>query len=106
MRRLQRHDRVVYGKPAFGGPLRMLRYLELVPEAAAGSFKANCLAVMDEVQAKHETVVITKRGKPVAKLVPLNTEPDEICNFLAGKGTITGDIVSPAVSPEEWGKLK
>ncbi len=73
---------------------------------AAGSFKANCLAVMDEVQAKHETVVITKRGKPVAKLVPLNTETDEIYNFLAGKGTITGDIVSPAISPEEWGALK
>ena len=73
---------------------------------AAGSFKANCLAVMDEVQAKHETVVITKRGKPVAKLVPLNTETDEIYNFLAGKGTITGDIVSPAIPPEEWGELK
>ena len=73
---------------------------------AAGSFKAHCLAVMDEVQAKHETVVITKRGKPVAKLVPLNTETDEIYNFLAGKGTITGDIVSPAISPEEWGELK
>ena len=73
---------------------------------AAGSFKAKCLAVMDEVQAKHETVVITKRGKPVAKLVPLNTETDEIYNFLAGKGTITGDIVSTAISPEEWGELK
>ena len=73
---------------------------------AAGFFKANCLAVMDEVQAKHETVVITKRGKPVAKLVPLNTETDEIYNFLAGKGTITGDVVSPAISPEEWGELK
>jgi prevent-host-death family protein len=73
---------------------------------AAGSFKANCLAVIDEVQAKHETVVITKRGKPVAKLVPLNMETDEIYNFLAGKGTITGDIVSPAISPEEWGELK
>ena len=73
---------------------------------AAGSFKANCLAVMDEVQAKHETVVITKRGKPVAKLVPLNTETDEIYNFLAGKGRVTGDIVSPAISSEEWGELK
>jgi len=73
---------------------------------AAGSFKANCLAVMDEVQAKHETVVITKRGKPVAKLVPLNTETDETYNFLAGKGTITGDVVSPAISPKEWGELK
>jgi prevent-host-death family protein len=73
---------------------------------AAGSFKANCLAVMDEVQAKREAVVITKHGKPVAKLVPLNTEPDDIYNFLAGKGVITGDVVSSAIPPEEWGKLK
>lgn len=72
---------------------------------AAGSFKTNCLAVMDEVQAKHETVVITKHGKPVAKLVPVNTEADEIYNFLKGKGSLTGDVVSPALSPEEWGEL-
>ena len=65
---------------------------------AAGSFKTNCLAVMDEVQAKHETVVITKHGKPVAKLVPVNNDTDEIYNFLAGKGTVAGDVVSPAVS--------
>jgi prevent-host-death family protein len=73
---------------------------------AAGSFKTNCLAVMDEVQAKHETVVITKHGKPVAKLVPVNTETDEIYNFLAGKGAVAGDVVSPALSLKEWGKLK
>jgi prevent-host-death family protein len=73
---------------------------------AAGSFKTNCLAIMDEVQAKRETVVITKYGKPVAKLVPMNSEADEIYDFLAGKGAITGDVVLPAVSPEEWGELK
>ena len=72
----------------------------------AGSFKTNCLAVMDEVQAKHETVVITKHGKPVAKLVPVNTETDGIYNFLEGKGTVAGDVVSPAISSEEWGNLK
>jgi prevent-host-death family protein len=71
----------------------------------AGAFKANCLAVMDEVQAKRETVVITKRGKPVAKLVPIGLDKDEIFGFLAGKAKITGDIVSPALSPEEWGEL-
>jgi prevent-host-death family protein len=71
----------------------------------AGAFKANCLAVMDEVQAKRETVVITKRGKPVAKLVPISLDKDEIFGFLAGKAKITGDIVSPALSPEEWGEL-
>ncbi len=73
---------------------------------AAGSFKSKCLALMDEVQAKRETVVITKHGKPVAKLVPVTNETDEIYNFLAGKGTVTGDVVSPAFSPEEWGELK
>jgi prevent-host-death family protein len=72
---------------------------------AAGVFKANCLAVMDEVQSKRVTVVITKHGKPVAKLVPVNTDKDDIFGFLAGKGKITGDIVSPALTPEEWGDL-
>ena len=72
---------------------------------AAGVFKANCLAVMDEVQAKRETVVITKHGKPVAKLVPVETKVDDIFGFLRGKGAITGDVVSPALTPEEWGDL-
>jgi prevent-host-death family protein len=72
---------------------------------AAGSFKTNCLAVMDQVQARRETVVITKHGKPVAKLVPLDTGMDEIFNFLKGKGAVTGDVVSAALSLEEWGEL-
>ena len=73
---------------------------------AAGSFKVHCLSLMDEVQAKRETIVITKRGKPVAKLIPADQDADEIYNFLAGKGAITGDVVSAAISPDEWGKLK
>jgi antitoxin (DNA-binding transcriptional repressor) of toxin-antitoxin stability system len=73
---------------------------------AAGWFKANCLAVMDEVQAKHETVVITKYGKPVAKLVPVKAEGDDIFGFLSGKVAITGDVVSPALSRGEWVNLK
>lgn len=73
---------------------------------AAGSFKVHCLAVMDEVQAKRETVLITKHGKPVAKLVPAEKDSDDIYNFLAGKGAITGDIVSSAISDEDWGDLK
>ncbi len=72
---------------------------------AAGVFKANCLAVMDEVQAKRVTVVITKHGKPVAKLVTVGPQVDDIFGFLRGKITITGDIVSPALTPREWGNL-
>lgn len=71
----------------------------------AGQFKARCLAIMDEVQAKHQAVVITKRGKPVAKLVPVEKEKDEIFGFLKGKIKVTGDIISPALTPEEWGDL-
>lgn len=73
---------------------------------AAGSFKAHCLAVMDEVHAKRESVVITKHGRPVAKLVPVGKDTDDIYHFLAGKGAILGDIVSPVLSPEEWGELR
>lgn len=72
---------------------------------AAGSFKVHCLAVMDEVQAKREAIVITKHGKPVVKLVPANTEKDDIYGFLKGKVKILGDVVSPALTPEEWGDL-
>lgn len=71
----------------------------------AGTFKAQCLAIMDEVQAKRQAVVITKRGKPVAKLVPVEEEKDEIFGFLKGKGKVVGDVVSPAMTPEEWGDL-
>jgi prevent-host-death family protein len=72
---------------------------------AAGAFKANCLAVMDEVQKKRVSVVITKRGKPVAKLVPVDQKDDEIYGFLRGKVKITGDVVAPALTLREWGNL-
>jgi prevent-host-death family protein len=72
---------------------------------AAGVFKAKCLAIMDEVQSKRETVVITKRGKPIAKLVPVDQKPDSIFGFYVGKGEILGDVVSPILSLEEWGDL-
>ena len=72
---------------------------------AAGKFKVHCLAVMDEVAAKREPVLITKHGKPVAKLVPVNEKKDEIYGFLKGKIKIKGDIVKPALTLKEWGNL-
>ncbi len=60
---------------------------------------------MDEVQAKREPVLITKHGKPVVKVVPIEKEKDEIFGFLKGKGFIVGDVVSPALTKEEWGRL-
>ncbi len=71
---------------------------------AAGTFKARCLAVMDEVRNKRTAVLITKRGKSVAKLVPADKDAGDIYDFLKGKGTITGDAVRPAIT--EWGDLR
>jgi prevent-host-death family protein len=73
---------------------------------AAGAFKANCFAIIDEVKAKHESVVITKHGKPVAKLMPLPTNTDEIFGFFSGKGSIVGDLLAPALLAVEWGNLR
>lgn len=71
----------------------------------AGKFKTKCLAVMDEVQAKRESVVITKHGKPVAKLVPITSQDDDLCGLFRGKVQIVGDVVSPALTLDEWGDL-
>lgn len=69
---------------------------------AAGVFKARCLAVMDEVRAKRQSVVITKHGKPVAKLVPVDGEEDDFFNSMRGKAQIVGDILEPVVPLEDW----
>lgn len=70
----------------------------------AGTFKTNCLALMDEVQTKREELLITKHGKPVAKLVPVQSDADDIFGFMVGKGRIVGDIVEPIIPLEEWGE--
>ena len=72
----------------------------------AGVFKAKCLAIMDEVQAKSQPVIITKYGKPVIKLVPVTEDRDDIFGFLQDKMTIVGDIVSPVIPLKEWKRLK
>ena len=64
-------------------------------------FKTNCLAVVDEVKTKRTSVLITKHGHPVAKLVPVNTDQDEIFGFFKGKGSIVGDVLAPALSKKE-----
>ena len=68
----------------------------------ATEFKARCLELMDRVAERRETFVITKRGKPVAKLVPVERKAKEsLFGRLREKATITGDIVSPTVPDAE-----
>lgn len=68
---------------------------------AAGQFKATCLKVMDRVRRTREPVVITKRGKPIARLVPIAEDaPVPLFGYLAGTVTILGDVVEPTA--EAW----
>jgi prevent-host-death family protein len=62
---------------------------------AAAEFKANCLRLMDEVAQQRQPIVITKRGKPVAKLVPVEPEPIDLFGRMAGTIKIVGDIINP-----------
>ena len=65
-------------------------------DIAAGLFKAQCLKLMDRVAEKHETITVTKRGKAVARLVPVEAAPERaLFGYLRGKGKIVGDIVAP-----------
>lgn len=66
---------------------------------AAGDFKARCLKLLDDVAATREPLVITKHGRPVAKLVPIPPEAD-LFGALAGSVLKEGDIVSPL--DNEW----
>ena len=61
----------------------------------AGLFKAKCLGLLDEVHEQRKELLITKRGKPVAKLVPVNDRPPSFIGSMKGTMEITGDIVSP-----------
>ena len=74
-----------------------------MPKVAASEFKARCLELMDRVAERRETYVITKRGKPVARLMPLEKKAGEpLFGRLRGMGEEVGDITSPVVPAEEW----
>jgi len=59
------------------------------------SFKAKCLKVIDDVQRQGDVVVITRHGRPAAKLVPIDQGPSEEW-FGRGAGTVKekGDLYS------------
>ncbi len=64
-------------------------------EISAAKFKEQCLAILDQVD--QDGLVITKRGKPVAKLIPIRAASAELLGSLLGKVKIKGDVVSTGV---------
>ncbi len=62
--------------------------------------------MIEEVHTTREPVLITKRGRPVAKLVPAEKTSDDFIGRLEGVVRIVGDIESPVVPPEDWEALR
>jgi prevent-host-death family protein len=69
---------------------------------SAGEFKAQCLKLMDQVNAQRTEVVITKRGVPVARLVPVEAAPKSIFGCMVGTAEVLGDLLEPVVDPNAW----
>jgi prevent-host-death family protein len=69
-------------------------------QMAAGTFKAKCLKVMDNVNKFHQEIVITKHGRPVAKIVPCEQKNTGFFGMLRGSVSIKGDIVGS--TGEKW----
>jgi prevent-host-death family protein len=70
---------------------------EVVP---ASTFKDSCLQLLDRVQQTREEIVVTKCGRPVAKLVAFDQSQPSLFGMLEGSVTIHGDLVAPL--DEAW----
>jgi antitoxin (DNA-binding transcriptional repressor) of toxin-antitoxin stability system len=82
--------------------------IAVVEEIAVSKFKATCLAVIEQVRKTRKPIRITRFGKPLADVVPPSTpeRPSTWLGYMAGRGKITGDIISPAAKESEWEVLR
>ncbi len=70
---------------------------------SVSEFKATCLAVLEDINQQKKRVVITKRGKPIAEVIPFETDHEGIS--LKDTVTFMEDIISP-VAEDDWEVLK
>ena len=66
----------------------------------AGAFKAKCLSLLDEVEKKHIQLIITKHGKPMAKLVPIENKKFSLYACMRDSVVIQHDIIKS--TEETW----
>ena len=66
----------------------------------AGQFKARCLELMDRVSGRRQEFIITKHGRPVAKLVPIEEERSPVFGYMKNAVVSYGDLISPV--EETW----
>lgn len=75
---------------------------------AISEFKATCLAVLERVRRTGTPIVVTRRGQPVAEVVPpsLASTGDAWLGAMRGTATITADLVAPTTESGEWEVLR
>lgn len=66
----------------------------------ASEFKAKCLRLMDEVAEGGPEIVVTKRGRPVSRLVAYREKPESLFGIDRGRFRILGDVVGPV--DDKW----
>ncbi len=71
---------------------------------SAAEFKAKCLDVLDQVAETGHAVVVTKRGKAVAQVVPIVRKPSRLFGVMKDEITVVGDLVRPL--DVEWDALR
>jgi prevent-host-death family protein len=74
---------------------------------AVTEFKSHCLSLLEDVACTGEPLLVTKRGKPLARVVPsTGVETRYPQDTLAGTVTILGDIMTPVLPPEAWNAVR
>jgi prevent-host-death family protein len=76
-----------------------------VEEMPISTFKATCLAVLERVCRTGQPVLVTKRGAPVAQIVP-PSPPGTWLGSMRGTAQIVGDVVEPVAGATEWEALR
>jgi len=91
-------DHGLFSIHVFGMPEKPLSTI------AISEFKATCLAVLERVRRTGTPVLVTRRGVPVAEIVPPSAASlgRSWLGSMRGTAAITGDLVEPVVAPEEW----
>lgn len=79
-----------------------------VEEVAISEFKAKCLSLLDRVNKTKTPLRVTRRGVPIAAVVPISPEDDRKSWFgsMTGILKVTGDIVSPVIDPDDFEVLR
>lgn len=70
----------------------------------SAEFRSNCFKILDKIELTHEEVVITRRGRPIARLVHFDhgDNKDPLLGALAGMGRTIGDLTEPVADAGEW----